>query len=200
MTSHRPDALHHVFAHAEAAFNAAPRKPPESPDLAGRVFRALDEPGTEFVKGSGQTLPACTYLSDALDSARNVGGPVMQLAGALGELSEDFTWQRRAGAQEDGTGFFDGHANTYLVGPHGLERRDDVLAGLSLIAPNVRYVDHQHPPEEFYVVLTPGQWRQEEGPWHEPGPGGVVHNPCNIVHAMRSGDSPLLALWFLWTR
>ena len=79
-----------------------------------------------------------------------------------------------------------------------MEQRDDVLAGASLVAPGVRYPDHHHPPEEIYVVLTPGEWRQESRPWHEPGVGAVVHNPPGIVHAMRAGDTPLLALWFLW--
>ena len=69
---------------------------------------------------------------------------------------------------------------------------------LCLVAPGVRYPDHHHPPEEIYVVLTPGEWRQQDMPWHQPGPGGVVHNPPGIVHAMRAGAVPLLALWFLW--
>ena len=66
------------------------------------------------------------------------------------------------------------------------------------MAPNTRYPDHRHPPEEVYLVLSPGEWRQGDGAWHEPGPGGVVHNPPAIVHAMRSGDTPLLAIWCLW--
>lgn len=40
--------------------------------------------------------------------------------------------------------------------------------------------------EEIYVVLTPGEWRQCDGPWHEPGAGGIVHNPpghraCDVL-------------------
>jgi quercetin dioxygenase-like cupin family protein len=67
------------------------------------------------------------------------------------------------------------------------------------MAPHTRYPDHRHPPEEIYVVLSEGEWCQESGPWHEPGIGGLVYNPPNIVHAMRSAERPLLALWFLWT-
>ena len=44
-----------------------------------------------------------------------------------------------------------------------------------------------------------GEWRQASNPWHEPGIGNLVYNPPNIVHAMRSADQPLLAVWFLWT-
>jgi hypothetical protein len=30
-----------------------------------------------------------------------------------------------------------------------------------------------------------------------PGVGGIVHNPPGIIHAMRSIDEPLLAVWIL---
>jgi quercetin dioxygenase-like cupin family protein len=81
----------------------------------------------------------------------------------------------------------------------GLEPREDVLLGVSLMAPRLQYPDHHHPPEEIYLALSKGEWRQEEGPWHEPGLGGLVFNPSNVVHAMRSADTPLLTLWCLWT-
>ena len=67
----------------------------------------------------------------------------------------------------------------------------------SRVAPRVRYPDHQHPPEEIYVVMSEGEWRQENHPWFSPGAGGIVHNPPDIVHAMRSADAPLLAIWCL---
>lgn len=86
-----------------------------------------------------------------------------------------------------------------LIGPHGLERRDDVTVGLTLMAPNVRYPDHRHPPEEFYLVLSSGEWRQDGGAWHEPGPGGVVYHSPGVVHSVRSGAAPLLTLWLHWT-
>jgi hypothetical protein len=73
------------------------------------------------------------------------------------------------------------------------------LAGVATGYRLTRYLDHRHPPEEIYVVLSDGQWRQAGDPWHEPRIGGLVYNPPNFVHAMRSGERPLLALWFLWT-
>ena len=81
----------------------------------------------------------------------------------------------------------------------GLEIRRDVWIGVSLMAPHMRYPDHRHPPEEIYIALSSGEWHQASKPWHEPGIGKLVYNPPNIVHAMRSADQPLLAVWFLWT-
>ena len=85
-----------------------------------------------------------------------------------------------------------------IVGPHGLEPRDDVWVGVSLLAPAVLYPDHRHLPEEIYLVLSKGYWRQESDAWLQPGIGGIVYNPPDIVHAMRSGEAPLFAIWCLW--
>jgi quercetin dioxygenase-like cupin family protein len=92
----------------------------------------------------------------------------------------------------------EGHANAVIVGPGGVERRNDVRVGVSLLAPYVRYPDHNHPPDESYLVLSDGDFRQGDGDWFEPGIGGTLYNPPNIVHAMRSGNTPLLAFWLLW--
>ena len=46
-------------------------------------------------------------------------------------------------------------------------------------------------------MLSPGRWRHGASSWFEPGVGGVVHNTPDIVHAMRSGEEPLLAIWCL---
>ena len=84
-----------------------------------------------------------------------------------------------------------------IVGPNGLETHDHVQIGVSLMAPDTVYPDHQHVPEEVYLVLSSGDWRQNAGAWHEPAIGGIVYNPPNIVHGMRSRTSPLLAIWCL---
>ena len=84
-----------------------------------------------------------------------------------------------------------------LVGPGGFEEREDVMVGVSLVAPHVTYPDHSHPPEEVYLVLSEGEWWNTAMGWVHPGPGGLVYNPPGITHAMRAGDAPLLALWFL---
>ena len=84
-----------------------------------------------------------------------------------------------------------------IIGDGGLEARQDLRMGASLLAPNTFYPNHQHPPEEVYIALTPGHWRQEAGPWREPGIGGLVYNPPNIIHAMQSDTSALLAIWML---
>lgn len=119
------------------------------------------------------------------------------LLAALRALAPRLCWRRRSGDATAGPGFEDGHANAMLLGPGGIEDRRDLWIGLSLLAPGIRYPDHQHAPEETYLVLSPGDFWQEDGDWFQPGVGGSFYNPPNILHAMRAGDEPLLALWAL---
>lgn len=118
------------------------------------------------------------------------------LAAPFAALEPALAWQARAIAGAP-PGFAEGHANAHLLGPQGLEQRGGLVAGFSLVAPNITYPDHHHPPEELYLVLSGGEWWQAGGAWHAPGQGGIVHNPPGILHAMRGTDVPLLALWFL---
>jgi quercetin dioxygenase-like cupin family protein len=114
-------------------------------------------------------------------------------------MEPSLLWSRRpAGGPFASDNWPDGHANATIVGTEGLEHREDVVIGVSLLAPHVRYPDHNHSPEEVYLILSPGRFRHGESDWFEPGIGGTFYNEPNIVHAMASGEDPLLALWYLW--
>lgn len=119
------------------------------------------------------------------------------LAAALLKLAPRLAWRRRIDRKSDNPNFADAHANAVILGDGGIESREDVRIGISLLAPDTVYPDHRHPPEEVYVVLSEGEWRQDANPWHAPGPGGMVHNPPNVLHGMQSGSQPLLAVWTL---
>jgi quercetin dioxygenase-like cupin family protein len=166
---------------------------------ASRIFTALQTPYIQ-AKPPEARLPVCRYLPTALEHAGSQPDPVGALARAFGAIEPRLNWKAKAGADSMDEQFLNGHANAIIAGPEGLEIRPDVRIGVSLMAPHTRYPDHHHPPEEIYVVLSEGEWRQANNPWHAPGIGGLVYNPPEIVHAMRSAEAPLLALWFLWTR
>lgn len=162
-----------------------------------RIFKALETCQAQHTPRRPEPPPAWTHLHRALDAS--AASPAAALADALAVIEPQLCWQRRPGAERVPGNFADGHANAIIIGDGGLELRGDVRIGVSLLAPQVTYPDHCHPPEELYAVLSPGSWRQDARPWHEPGPGGVVYNRPNVVHAMRSASSPLLAVWCLWT-
>jgi hypothetical protein len=165
--------------------------------VAREIFGALkkaEAPGTNV---PNPPLPAQQYLAWALDIARKDTKDLAAVADAFDDMEPGLGWYRRKGAEEAGQEFADGHANTIIIGPSGLERRSDVQIGVSLVAPNIQYADHHHPPAEIYLAMTPGAWRQERLPWIEPGVGGIVYNRPDVVHAMKSGNEPLFAVWCL---
>ena len=163
-----------------------------------RIFTALKTGQAPQTPHRPEPPPAWKHLQGALEAATSSAGPATALADAFAAIEPQLCWQRRPGAEGVPGNFADGHANATIVGDGGLELRDDVRIGVSLLAPHVTYPDHRHPPEELYAVLSPGFWRQDAKPWHEPGVGGVVYNQPNVVHAMRSTNASLLAVWCLW--
>ncbi len=141
-------------------------------------------------------LPACEHLGAALATAMRGPADVAQVARALVALAPTLHWRSRPGEDPQ---FAGAHANATILGPQAevLEHRGDLRVGISLMAPETTYPDHSHPPEEVYLALSSGYWRQLDRPWHQPGIGGIVHNDAGIVHAMRSGAEPFLTIWCL---
>ena len=174
--------------------------------VTSRIMQALETPGTM----SDQTprwLPVCELLDsvcndvnaseDSSTRSLPLDASVVQHAKAMRQLSRQLLWWRRPNPDSLSEPFATGHANATVVGPRGLEQRNDIWVGISLMAPEICYPVHHHAPEEVYLVLSEGEW-QQAGVWHEPGIGGVVHNPPDVLHAMSSGPRPLLATWCLW--
>lgn len=199
MTSHRSTELQSFLTSAEAAIRQRFGVDGPMRVAAERMFSALRASSSEIGSAESARLPVCRDLPLALEKARRDPGPAGVLANAFAAIEPRLHWKVRPGAETHGEQFLNNHANATIVGPEGLERRRDVHIGVSLMAPHTRYPDHRHPPEEIYVVLSGGEWRQADNPWHAPGIGGLVYNPPNIVHAMRSTEQPLLAIWLLRT-
>lgn len=101
-----------------------------------------------------------------------------RLADAFMALTPSLTWApRSAGGPFASDSWPDGHANATIVGPKGLEDRDDLAIGASLLAPHVRYPDLSHSPEEVCLVLSPGRFQHGDSDWFKPGIGGTLYNP-----------------------
>lgn len=191
----------------ETALLARTASGTEAGEVARQIFARLKTPadrvgGMAAEVAPTEPLPAHRFLDAALAKGRERAADLAAVSDSFAALQPHLAWQRRktdaAGrAYDDEDNFVRGHANAYLVGPGGLERRPDVLVGVSLMAPGIQYVDHHHPPAEVYLVLTPGYWRQEQEPWWEPGVGGIVYNQPDVLHAMKSADTPLFAAWCL---
>jgi hypothetical protein len=191
----RSENLQHFL---DAAFAAYDRyvEDPRSRKSINQIVAALGTVGDERAT-TGKRLPVCDrYLPEALNLQSDqpaLNSVVSQFA----ELEPRLEWRTRPSYDDTASGNFpQGHANAMIVGPGGLEASNDVWLGVSLMAPRVRYPDHDHSPEETYLVLSDGEFMQEDH-WFVPGIGGSFYNPPGIKHAMLSRETPLLALWAL---
>jgi quercetin dioxygenase-like cupin family protein len=196
MTGIRPPALAELLAATESAIAARVGAGTPAARALARVRAATARALPGRPQAEARTLPVCRHLDRALARAGDGPPDVARIATALAAVAPALRWWRR---QSEDAVFAEGHANADVLGPgpDSLEPRSDVWIGISLMAPGITYPDHRHPPEEVYIVLSEGDWRQESGPWHAPGVGGIIYNPPDTVHAMRAGTEPLLAVWCL---
>lgn len=169
-------------------------------EAIGRIYAALDVPGAPGADGAERLPVVADVLPMALETARRHSAATARVADTFQTLESALRWARRSsGGPHASADWPEGHANAMIVGPGGIERRGDMQIGVSLMAPHIRYPDHTHPPEEVYLVLSPGRFQHGASDWFEPGIGGTLYNAPGIRHAMASDAAPLFAVWLLWT-
>ncbi len=192
----RPKALSQFYSSAQRALVEGSQDNAVAMQTVERIFSALLNAKYVARDVARRELPACAHLPLALENAAKGPEQVAALADALATLEPHLAWWQRAGTYDEP--FNSGHANSYVVGPTGLEQHSNVVIGLSLVAPHVDYPEHNHPPEEVYAVMSEGDWYHEHMGWYTPGAGAMVHHEPWVRHAMRSHEQPLLAIWCLW--
>ena len=73
-----------------------------------------------------------------------------------------------------------------------------IACGFLLLGPSTFYPSHHHAAEELYVPLSGiAAWQRGDTVWREHGPGTPILHRSGEPHAMRTGGSPLLAL-YVW--
>lgn len=170
--------------------------PPAARAFAPQVFARLQTPSDNGTRRPVR-YPACEWLDPALESVARVSPTFATVARLIKSLEPVIGWSRRTSGKDGSPNYIDGHVNGMICGPGGAESRDDIQLGFSLMMPDVRYPDHGHAPEEAYVLMTAGEFRQRNGTWFDPGIGGGIHNAPGALHAMRSGHAPFFAIWCL---
>jgi quercetin dioxygenase-like cupin family protein len=111
-------------------------------------------------------------------------------------------WKQNSNYSDEllGKGYMQSYAYCEFIGPDGFYPGDDFLMGLLILGPGRLYKDHFHPAPELYWTLTgPALWRRgAEDFVTRPGGSTIWHAP-NVVHATRTLEEPLLAVW-IWTK
>lgn len=102
---------------------------------ASRVFEHLERNVGDDGAVTGERIPVCRYLDAAYAGMTDGKDPLPAIAKAFAGLEGRLHWWRRKGAAPENQPFYDGHANAMLIGPGGIEQREDVMVGVSLMAP-----------------------------------------------------------------
>jgi quercetin dioxygenase-like cupin family protein len=167
-------------------------------DFVADVAARVAEPAVAAVAhGPGEVPAVLGHLDAALAGLGGASLAIRRLGAAFAAIATVVPWTKRHHEGPDAERFAAGHGNAIIIGRGSAEAPQGVVLGASLMAPHIRYPDHSHPPDELYLVLSEGEWRQGEAEWVRPGIGGTVRNPPGVVHAMRAGATPLLAVWAL---
>ena len=196
MKQTRPLEIQNFLDAISAVFTARTLPCPSSINTAKKIIAALEVVDTKNSASAIVEIPTLIFLDKAITMAEECVSPISDLARTLATLAPQLPWYCRQAPEFND--FMNGHANAEIVGPRGLEVRSDISVGVTLLAPGIQYPDHNHKPDEIYIILSNGEWRQEDQPWHSLRCGGYVFNPSYITHAIRAGEQPLLAVWCLW--
>jgi mannose-6-phosphate isomerase-like protein (cupin superfamily) len=142
---------------------------------------------------------ACRHLPETVGAAIMVDSA---LAAAIAGLEDELHWRQTSGYSDAAMGqpgFMDNYAHAEIIGPHGCFAGDDFRLGLLLLGPGMHYREHYHPAPELYWLLTgPSDWKRGAGGFVTREAGDMIWHRPLVVHATRTLERPLLALW-VWT-
>ncbi len=139
--------------------------------------------------------PFIQHLSAGLALAR---AHAPEVASVLEPIAELLPWRYSYPPRHDAPGLESAMGWAELVGPEAPFRSSEVCFGLTLIGPHSYYLPHCHPAIELYRVLAgTAEWTAAGQTVMRP-PGAYILHPSNVVHAMRTGDELLLAI-YSWT-
>jgi len=184
--------------------------------LVGAIARGLDTQGGEGVKVVLERLSTQVVTRSALHFPEPAQLPVLryfaqsiaetmmldaELAAALAAVAESLQWRQSPSYNDAllGEGFLDNYGWCQIIGPHGFFPGDDFLLGLIMLGPLRHYSDHYHPAPELYWPLTgPSDWKRDTAAFETKSAGVTIWHDPNVVHATKTGNHPLLAIW-CWT-
>ncbi|MBV9432355.1 MAG: hypothetical protein JO137_11090 [Hyphomicrobiales bacterium] len=186
-----------------AAF--AETREPELARFRERLERLLRSQTAVVPLAHPRRLPVCEYFVEALQAATGEAGEIaasLRLLEPLLSFVQNPNYRRAPPSPS----FLVNYGYAVLAGPGdgapALVHNPDLAFGVLLLGPHTEYPAHRHPAAELYIPLSRAEWAKASGPLAEPEfvsrePGCVIHHPPNVVHATRTRETPLAAL-YLW--
>ncbi len=140
------------------------------------------------------TLPVLTWLADCADHTTPETAPLVQALLTTPALA----WRQTYSTSDLPSEFLARYGWTELVGQRGPLPSETIAAGFLLLGPHTHYPSHRHEAEELYIPLAgTADWRRGDAQFAPIPPGTPIHHPSWLPHAMRTGATPLLAV-YLW--
>jgi hypothetical protein len=107
-------------------------------------------------------------------------------------------WRQTYSSKELDAVFLDNYGWSEILGGNGPLASGRIACGFLILGPSTLYPRHRHEAEEVYLPLSgTAAWQRGDAVWREHPPGTLIHHAAGEPHAMRTGASPLLAL-YLW--
>jgi hypothetical protein len=140
-------------------------------------------------------LPVLRWIPQiAGDGAAFGSEMVAAVCGAAPALA----WRQTYTATDLDRVFLDNYGWSEILGANGPWASERIACGFLILGPSTLYPRHRHEAEEVYLPLSgTAAWQQGDAVWREHPPGTPIHHASDEPHAMRTGASPLLAL-YLW--
>lgn len=139
--------------------------------------------------------PVTAHLPEVLARAEH---RVPELAAALRPIASELPWRYGYAPRADAPGLESAMAWAELIGPQAPIVSTKVCFGLTLIGPHSFYPPHRHPAVELYrIVVGEPLWTVATSTSAR-SPGALIFHDRDVVHAMRTGAAPLLAI-YSWT-
>ena len=140
-------------------------------------------------------LPVLRWLPDIADDSAAFG---MDLVAAVCRAAGSLAWRQTYTARDLDAAFLDNYGWSEILGGSGPLASERLACGFLILGPATHYPRHRHEAEEIYLPLSGiAAWQQGDAVWRERPPGTPIHHAGEEPHAMRTGASPLLAL-YLW--
>ncbi|MEA3196974.1 MAG: histidine ammonia-lyase [Gammaproteobacteria bacterium] len=140
-------------------------------------------------------LPVLRWLAEAADNTAPFG---VGLMAAMCRAAPSLAWRQTYTAKDLDPVFLDNYGWSEILGGAGPLASDRIACGFLILGPSTHYPRHRHEAEEIYLPLSgTAEWQQGDAVWRERPPGVLIHHGSNEPHAMRTGGSPLFAL-YLW--
>jgi hypothetical protein len=181
--------LHGAADQALSAFAQALKRSHREAEGAGLVLQRLAEQDVSeaaFRTPQPTRLAACRHLPDTVGAAIMVDSA---LAAAIAGLEDELNWRQAPDCPHE-------HACAEIIGPHGCFAGDDFRLGLVLLGPGLQWPDQAlAAPQLTWLLTGPSEWKRGAGNFVARQAGEMIWHGSHVVHATRTADQPLLALW-----